>query len=151
MKIPTKCRYGIRALIVIAKNHNESLTKRKQISSIQGIPNSYLENILIALKNGNLIKSIRGAGGGFMLKRPPEEITLLDVYEAIQGHLALLDCAECPSACERSEDCVVRPVWMEIQEAQKKVLEKNTIKHLLDQELKSKSLFNAENQHTAFS
>jgi Rrf2 family protein len=145
MKIPTKCRYGIRALIEIAKNHNETPTKRKQISSTQGIPNSYLENILIALKNGNIITSHRGAGGGFMLKRPSDQITLLDVYEALQGSLMLLDCAECPSSCDRAEECVVRPVWMEMQEAQRNVLKKKTIKHLLDLELQSKNSYVTSN------
>lgn len=146
MKIPTKCRYGIRALIVIAKNHSDVPTKRKHISTIQGIPNSYLENILIALKNGNLITSLRGAGGGFMLKRPPEEISLLDVYQALQGDLTLLDCVDCPAACDRSEDCVVRPVWMEMQEAQKEVLEKKTIKHLLELEEGAENVYQTSEQ-----
>ncbi len=74
-----------------------------------------------------------------MLKRPSEEISLLDVYEVLQGHLTLLDCAECPSSCDRSEDCVVRPVWMEMQDAQREVLKRKTIKNLLDLELKSEN------------
>ena len=131
MKIPTKCRYGIRALIEIAKNNNAFPTKRKQISENQGIPNSYLENILIALKNGDIISSVRGAGGGFNLKRPPEEISMLDVYEALQGRLTLLDCVDCPTACERADECVVRPIWQEMQDAQKGVLMSKTIKDFL--------------------
>ncbi len=126
-------------MIEIAKNHGNSPTRRKHISTIQGIPNSYLENILIALKNRDLITSTRGVGGGFMLKRPPEEISLLDVYEALQGNLTLLDCVECPSICDRSDGCVVRPVWMEMQEAQREVLKMKTIKHLLDLERSSEN------------
>ncbi len=131
MKISTKCRYGIRAVIEIARNYNQSSTKRKEISSAQDIPNSYLENILIALKHNNIVISIRGAGGGFILKRPPEEITILDIFEALQGDISLLDCLETPEMCDRSYKCVVRPVWVEMQEAQKNVLRKITIKELL--------------------
>ena len=144
MKIPTKYRYGIRALIEIAKNRTEIPTKRKQISSMQGIPNSYLENILIALKNGNIITSQRGIGGGFRLKRPSEDISLLDVYEALQGDLNLLDCADCPTICDRSKDCVTRPIWKEMQEAQKIALKQKTIKQLLDLEQKNNSLQTAQ-------
>lgn len=134
MKISTKCRYGIRALIEIARNGNASPTKRRDISSLQSIPNSYLENILISLKNNNILTSIRGAGGGFMLRRPPEEITLLDIFEALQGQLNILDCIDDPSSCERSDDCLVRPVWQEMQQAQKEVLQKKTIKDLMEME-----------------
>lgn len=135
MKISTKCRYGIRAVIEIAKNHSKYPTKRKDISEKQNIPNSYLENILIALKHNNIVVSVRGAGGGFMLKRDPEYITLLEVFEALQGSLVLLECIESPSICERSSKCIVRPVWVEMQEAQKKVLRKVTVKDLLEDEM----------------
>ncbi len=66
-----------------------------------------------------------------MLKRPADEITLLDVYEALQGNLTLLDCVECPTICDKSEDCVVRPVWIEMQEAQQQVLKNKTINDFL--------------------
>ncbi|MCG8334222.1 MAG: Rrf2 family transcriptional regulator [Proteobacteria bacterium] len=134
MKISTKCRYGIRAVIEIARNYNDLPTKRNDIAAIQNIPTSYLENILIALKHNNVVVSIRGAGGGFMLKRPPTEISLLDVFEALQGDLALLDCLDFPETCDRSNKCLVRPVWVEMQEAQKAVLRKTTIAELLKQE-----------------
>ncbi len=132
MRVSTKCRYGIRAVFEIAKHHNGIPTKRKDISSAQDIPNSYLENILIALKHNQIVVSIRGAGGGFMLQRGPERITLLEVFEALQGNLSLLDCLESPSMCDRSEKCIVRPVWIKMQEAQRKVLSGTTIKDLLE-------------------
>ena len=131
MKVSTKCRYGIRAVIEIARNRNQVPTKRSDIASIQRIPNSYLENILIALKHSNIVISIRGAGGGFILKRPPEQISILDVFEALQGDLALLDCIDSPEVCDRSANCIVRPVWIEMQEAQKDVLRKISIGDLL--------------------
>lgn len=134
MKISTKCRYGIRAVIEIAKNHNGTPTKRKDISDVQGIPNSYLENILITLKHNRIVSSIRGVGGGFVLKRAPEEITLLEIFEALQGDLNLLDCIEMPEICDRNVNCIIRPIWVEVQKAQKEVLRKVTIKDLMDKE-----------------
>ena len=134
MKISTKCRYGIRALVEIAKNSSSSPMTRSSIAKSQGIPDSYLENILIALKHGNIVTSIRGAGGGFILSRPPEEIDLLDVYEVLQGSITLLDCVDCPEVCDRSGNCVVRPVWLEMQEAQKAVLRSKSIKNLIEME-----------------
>lgn len=132
MKISTKCRYGVRAVMEIAKNQTPEPTKRKDISCIQDIPNSYLENILIALKHNNIVVSVRGAGGGFMLKRPPHEITMLDIFEALQGNLSLIDCLDTPDTCDRSMDCIVRPIWVEMQNAQKNVLRKTTVQDLLD-------------------
>lgn len=134
MKISTKCRYGIRALVEIAKNPSSDPMTRNTIAKKQEIPDSYLENILIALKHGNIVTSIRGAGGGFVLSRPPEEINLLDVYEVLQGSISLLDCVDCPEVCDRSKDCVVRPVWLEMQEAQKEVLKNKSIKDLIELE-----------------
>jgi Rrf2 family protein len=134
MKISTKCRYGIRAVIEIAKNHTETPTKRKDISDSQGIPNSYLENILITLKHNRIVSSIRGVGGGFVLKKPPEEITLLEIFEALQGDLSLLDCIEMPESCDRHQKCIIRPVWVEVQQAQKEVLRKISVKDLIDKE-----------------
>ncbi|MCP4751164.1 MAG: Rrf2 family transcriptional regulator [Proteobacteria bacterium] len=134
MKLSTKCRYGIRAIIEIARNYKKCPTKRKEISSNQGIPDSYLENILIDLKHNNIVVSIRGAGGGFMLKRSPDEISMLNIVEALQGSLALVDCIESPSVCKRIESCVVRPVWIDLQKAQENVLQSVTIKELLDRE-----------------
>lgn len=132
MKVSTKCRYGIRAVLEIARNYHDRPLKRKEISKEQGIPNSYLENILIALKHNNIVVSIRGAGGGFILKRQPEEINLLEVFEALQGSLALLDCIDTPTICDRSEKCIVRPVWIEMQRVQRDVLRKTTIQDLVD-------------------
>ncbi len=121
-------------MIEIAKNHNGTPTKRKDISDVQGIPNSYLENILITLKHNRIVSSIRGVGGGFVLKRAPEEITLLEIFEALQGDLNLLDCIEMPEICDRNVNCIIRPIWVEVQKAQKEVLRKVTIKDLMDKE-----------------
>jgi Rrf2 family protein len=132
MKLTTKSRYGVRAIIHIARNYNQLPTKRKDIVDSEGIPDSYLENILIALKNRDLLHTIRGPRGGFVLKRHPSEITLLNVIEALQGSLAPVECIEVSSICERVDYCVTRPVWQRLQIAQEDVLRAVTVQDLVE-------------------
>lgn len=132
MKLSTRYRYGTRAVVEIARNYQIKPTKRKDIASIQEISGPYLENILIALKSGGIVDTIRGASGGFILKRPPSEITLLDIFQSLQGKLEPVECLGNPARCSRSGDCVTRPVWEQMQRAQREVLQKTTIRDLLN-------------------
>ena len=121
MKLSSKCRYGIRAVIEIARNYRKRPTKRKEIAASQDLDDSYLENILIDLKNKNIVGAIRGAKGGFVLKKAPEEITMLYVIESLQGDLSPVECLCTPSICDRVENCVTRPVWQKMKDAQEGV------------------------------
>lgn len=138
MKLSSKCRYGIRAVIEIARNYQLRPTKRKEIAASQNLDDSYLENILIDLKNKNIVSALRGAKGGFVLKRAPEEITLLHVIESLQGDLSPAECLSTPDVCDRVEGCVTRPVWQKMKDAQEDVLKNITIKDLVDQEVSGK-------------
>ena len=131
MKLTTKCRYGARAIIEIARNYNKRPTKRKDIVENQGIPDSYLENILISLKGRGIVDAIRGPNGGFVLKRDPATITMLDVVLTFENSLAPVDCIEDPAGCGRVSDCLTRPVWKKLQKAQEEVLSEVTIQDLL--------------------
>jgi Rrf2 family protein len=132
MKLTTKCRYGARAIYEIARNFNKRPTKRKEIVENQDIPDSYLENILISLKSRGIIGAIRGPSGGFVLKRDPASITMLDVVLAFENSLAPVDCIEEPSGCDRVQKCPTRPVWKRLQKAQEEVLREVTIQELLE-------------------
>jgi Rrf2 family protein len=136
MKLSSKCRYGIRAVIEIARNYQQRPTKRKEIAISQNLDDSYLENILIDLKNKNIVTALRGAKGGFVLKMAPEQITLLTVIESLQGDLSPAECLNTPSICDRVDNCVTRPVWQKMKDAQEDVLKNVTIKDLLEQEQK---------------
>ncbi len=137
MKMSTKCRYGARAVMEIARYYEDGPVKRRDISKNQNISDSYLENILIALKNAGIIDTIRGANGGYMLRRPPEEINLLEIITALEGSLALVDCVENPSMCDRVEQCATRVVWIKLQKVKEGVLKETTIKEMVDHEKKS--------------
>ena len=134
MKLSSKCRYGVRAILEIARNYQQRPTKRKEIAANQNIDDSYLENILIDLKNKNFVTALRGAKGGFILKRAPEEITLLQLTESLQGDLSPAECLSTPSICDRVDNCVTRPIWQKIKLAQEDVLKNVTIRDLLEQE-----------------
>lgn len=132
MKITTKCRYGIRALVEIGNNYPERPTTRREISKSQDLDDSYLENILLDLKSNHIVRSIRGVKGGFVLNKPPETITLLDIVESLQGEIVPATCVIDPSTCKRASNCVTRPIWVRMQQAQKNVLETVTIQDLLN-------------------
>ena len=133
MKLSTKTRYGTRAIIEIAKNHTIKPTKRKDIVATQGIPDSYLENILISLKNSGIIDTIRGAKGGFIMRREPKDVSLLDIFNALEGSLAPVDCT-LHEDCTYTNECITRPIWKELLEAQQAVLSKHTIQALVDKD-----------------
>jgi len=132
MRLSTKCRYGTRAMIEIARHYKEGPVKRKDISHSQKISSGYLENILIALKSRNLIKTVRGANGGFALEVPPSRITMFQIVSALEGSIVPVECVDDSGACDRSADCAARKLWQELYNAQKAVLTKTTLQVLVD-------------------
>lgn len=141
MKLSTKSRYGARAILEIARGTRENPVKRKSIVDNQNIPDSYLKNILITLKESGLINAIRGSGGGYTLARPASEITFLDILNALEGDLSMVECLIDPSACERVDVCATREIWEKLTRAQEDVLKKITVKEILDND-KNCSLHN---------
>lgn len=132
MKLSTRCRYGSRALLEIARDYGRQPTKRKDICRRQHIPNSYLENILIALKSAGIIDTMRGAHGGYVLTQPPAQITLLDVARALEGSQSVVECLDDSTLCRRAGRCVTQDVWRRVKEAEENVLRSTTIQHLID-------------------
>lgn len=141
MKLSTKCRYGSRAIMEIARSCLHGPVKRKDIVKNQQISDSYLENILISLKNSGIIETIRGANGGYMIRRPASEITLLEIVNSLDGSLSPVECLETPSICKRTEWCATRVAWIKMKEAQEEVLRNINIQELIDNE---KQLFVAD-------
>ncbi len=140
MKISTKCRYGARAIIEIAKGSKNEPVKRKTIVDNQHIPDSYLKNILISLKEAGLINAIRGSNGGYVLRRASSEITFLEIINALEGNLNLVECLNDPGICDRIEICSTRDIWQKMTQAQEEVLNSITIEELIEKERKSEGL-----------
>lgn len=132
MKLSTRSRYGARATLEIARNWGKCHTKRKDIAKRQQISESYLENILITLKDCGVLTTVRGARGGFSLTRAPSQINLLEIFQALEGDLAPVDCTEVPEECSRSPDCVMRRVYDRLKAAQEEVFRSYTLQDLVN-------------------
>lgn len=119
MKLSTKGRYGLRAMIDMARFSEEEPVSISSISARQGISEGYLEQIVSLLKKAGLVKSIRGAGGGYILAKDMGEISAGDILRALEGSLEPVRCAAFYSeeGCMVSDGCVTKYVWQKINES----------------------------------
>lgn len=119
MKLSTKGRYGLRALIDLAKYSTNDPVSITSISDRQGISERYLEQLMGLLKKSGLVKSIRGAGGGYMLAKDLEDISVGDVLRALEGNLELVDCPGLvpEDGCKSADSCVTKYVWKRINDS----------------------------------
>jgi Rrf2 family transcriptional regulator, cysteine metabolism repressor len=134
MKLSTKSRYGLRAVLEIARAYGSAPAKRKIVAANQGISDSYLENILIVLKNNRIIETTRGVNGGYVLSRPPRDITVLDVVTALEGPLDLVDCVTSNASCSNADTCATRTIWKEVADAWKSILGRITLQDVIERE-----------------
>ena len=132
MKLSTRSRYGLRAVLELAIAYGEKPMQIKVIAEREDISNKYLEQLMSTLKSYGLVRSIRGPKGGYLLAKAPVEIKLIDVFTALEGPMLAVDCVEHPEFCVRCTDCVTRGVWTELQAAMTNVLESQTLQDLVD-------------------
>ncbi|PKL14986.1 MAG: AsnC family transcriptional regulator, partial [Spirochaetae bacterium HGW-Spirochaetae-6] len=111
MKISTKSRYGLRIMRYLAQNHNSEPVKLGDMAKNENLSEKYLEQIIISLKAANLVKSVRGANGGYFLSKKPDQQSVLEIIEKLEGPLHFVNCVEDHTLCERSKDCVTRKLW----------------------------------------
>ena len=133
MNLTTKTIYGLRALIELAKNYNKTYMKRKEISEKQGISEAYLVNILLILKSGGIVGSIRGPEGGYILNRPPSLIKLGEIVELLDGQYDPVGCIHNPKSCDKNNDCHVKNVWSKLIELQRDFLYSITLDDIVNQ------------------
>ena len=129
MMISTKGRYGLRLMLDIAKEGKERPVPIKEIAKRQRISDKYLEQIIIQLSKAELVKSVRGAQGGYMLAKPAEEITAGEVLRAAEGTLAPVEC--CDSGCEYSDACLAYGLYKRIEEAVSAVVDSTTVADMI--------------------
>jgi Rrf2 family cysteine metabolism transcriptional repressor len=134
MKLSTKSRYGLRAVLEIAKTYGSGPAKRKAIATIQGISDSYLENILIVLKNNRIIETTRGVNGGYILSRPPKDISVLEVVNALEGPLDIVDCVGSKTVCSKNPTCAAHSIWKELSDSWNSILGNLSLQDALDRE-----------------
>jgi len=112
MKISTKGRYGVRAMMDLATyGKDSSPVFLSDIAKRQGISDKYLEHIFASLNKAGLVKALRGRKGGYMLNKMPSEITLNEILAILEGPCTLVDCVSDPKICQKSNICATRDIW----------------------------------------
>ncbi len=132
MKISTRARYGVRLMIALAAQYGQGPVNLKDVARREEISEKYLGLIAIPLRSTGLIKSSRGAHGGYTLAREPARITLREIIGAIEGETCLVDCINNPSACRRFEVCASRELWSILNGKIADVLDSFTLSTLVD-------------------
>jgi Rrf2 family protein len=134
MKVSTRGDYAARALVSLALHADGAPTSVRDIAERTGLPQPYLEQILLALKGAGLVRSKRGVGGGYVLARPADEITLGDIVSAVDGPIVLGDFGEphTNGACDHEGQCVLLAIWGEVGEHMRKYLEGFTLADVRD-------------------
>ena len=132
MNLSTKGRYGTRMMLDLALHSNNGPVLLKDIAERQGISEKYLGHLIAPLKAAGLINSTRGAHGGYMLAKPPAEITLKEVIEALEGSLSLAECINAPRVCDRVKLCVTRDILEEMGEKMAGVLKSTTLENMVE-------------------
>jgi Rrf2 family protein len=115
--VSTRSRYGLRFLIDLAQRGSEGPIDLGSIAERQSIPETYLAKLVVPLRNAGIIRSARGAKGGYELARSPNDIAVLDVVEVLEGRSSLLECTDRPELCARSADCPTLPIWTGLEMA----------------------------------
>jgi len=132
MKLSTRTRYAVRAIIELAQNDNNKPLQLKIIAQRQDISVKYLEQLMAVLRSAGFVRSVRGSKGGYVLAKPPNMIKLNDVMHRLEGTIATVECVENENYCLRSADCAARYLWRKVEQAIEQALESITLQDLVN-------------------
>ena len=118
-------------MLELGLSYEKGLIFLKDIAKKEDISEKYLSQIIVPLKAAGLVNSFRGARGGYILAKAPAEITLKDIFEILEGNLAIVGCLNNPSECSRVPICVTRDLWCELGEVIAEKLSSITLKDLV--------------------
>jgi len=144
MKLSTRGRYGVRAMLELALNSGKGPVPLRDLASRQEISAKYLEQLLIPLKGAGLVKSVRGARGGYMLARDPQIISLYDIVRSLEGPLAPVECVQDPQYCDRVGGCTVHLVWGEMGNMLVEFLSNMTLAELVEKQKEKDRICNPQ-------
>ncbi len=138
MKLSTKGRYGLRALLDVAQNGGTEPVSITSISERQGISERYLEQLMSKLKKAGLIQSIRGASGGYILGKALEEISVGDILRALEGSLDPVECSGLleEGGCQSADSCVTKYVWQKINTSINQTVDQINLAELVEESKK---------------
>ncbi len=138
MKLSTKGRYGLRALVDLAVHSEEGIVSIQSIANRQNISVSYLEQLVGKMRRAGIVTSVRGAAGGYRLAKSPSTISVGDVLRALEGDLEAVDCPgndEIPT-CEAAPKCVTKYVWKRINDSISQAVDTIMIEELVQESKK---------------
>jgi Rrf2 family protein len=131
MKLSTRGKYGLYAMHYLATHEGDGPQSLQSIAST-GVPKQYLEQLLGGLRRSGLVSSVRGVQGGYQIAKPPGEITILAVMDALEGPLELSECTTEAGLCSKSCQCPVRTVWQRLTDSINRELAGVTLSDMLE-------------------
>ncbi|MCL5674701.1 MAG: Rrf2 family transcriptional regulator [Candidatus Omnitrophica bacterium] len=141
MKLSTRTRYGVRALIDIGSHFDGQPILIKDIAKRQEISKIYLEQIMLDLKNAGIVRSVQGTKGGFVLEKEPSLLTIKEVVESLQGRISIVGCITSKTFCHRWPNCPARELWVNVNNAIINTLDSITLEQMIIKERKIEEVF----------
>ena len=136
MKVSTRGEYGVRAMVALAKNYGHGPMSIAAVAKASAVPMPYLEQLIGPLRRAGLVRSTRGARGGYQLTRDPFEVRVGEVYRVMEGPVAPMDCVSediTEQTCPLIDGCETRPVWLQMRDAIVATLDSTTLGDLIAQ------------------
>jgi Rrf2 family protein len=140
MKLSTRTRYAVRAIIELAQHHNNRPLQLKIIAERQEISVKYLEQLMAVLRSAGFVRSVRGSKGGYVLAKAPNQIKMNDVLHRLEGTVTTVECVENENSCKRSAECAARYLWSQVEQAIENVLHSITLQDLVEKANEEKKL-----------
>ncbi|UCC96826.1 MAG: Rrf2 family transcriptional regulator [Phycisphaerales bacterium] len=132
MKLSTRTRYAVRAMIELAQNETNRPLQLKIIAERQDISVKYLEQLMAVLRSAGLIRSVRGSKGGYVLAKTANQIRVSDILHCLEGPITTVECVDDGDHCVRAVECAARQVWMKVQKAIEDVLQSITLQDVVE-------------------
>jgi Rrf2 family protein len=134
MKVSTRGEYGVRAMVALARHYGEGPMSITDIARVSSVPPAYLEQLIAPLRRASLVQSKRGARGGYILARAPEQVRIGEIYRVMEGPVAPMDCVSenlADQTCPLIDNCETRPVWLKMRDSIVDVLDSTTLADLI--------------------
>lgn len=133
MKLSTKGRYGVKAMFELALHYGEEPVSIKTIAEKQNISEYYLEQLFAGLRKAKLIKSVRGAQGGYVLEKPPAEITVADILNVLEGPIEISECiSDEDASCSKVDYCATRLLWIKLSDSVNQVINSISLQDMVN-------------------
>ena len=132
MKFSTRSEYGLRALVILAANYGTGPLPLRTVAQREQLSEHYLEQLFRDLKKADILTSVRGVHGGYLLSRPPQAMNLKEIITALEGEIAPCDCVreDHGSKCLRNRPCLVQGLWYKLRDSMNQMLEQISLEDI---------------------